>query len=146
MGYLCKHVSRFSQVIAVDAHFDLFTRAWYISELAKAHASGMHQHLKLLNFQAVVQHAPRLSSLRVEDMTASRLEDVADILAGIPDKDAFNQQLHILIFDKLIPQWRNLDAHEQMHTLGRIARWQRVVDNCPGWSLGMYADRQDRES
>merc|ERR1711963_639618 len=59
-------------------------------------------------------------------MKASRPEDVAEILAEIPNHEEFNQKLHSLIFDRLIPQWNNLDAQEQMTRIGRIARWQTI--------------------
>ena len=36
-AYLSAQDSEFAQVIAVDAQFDLFTRAWCVSELEKAY-------------------------------------------------------------------------------------------------------------
>ena len=56
----------FSQVIAVDAEFDLFTRAWCVSEIAQASTMGMRQHLKLLNVRSLESNAKRLQTLRVE--------------------------------------------------------------------------------
>merc|ERR1712100_30032 len=88
----------FAQVIAVDARFDIFSRAWCVSELAKAHSMGMQQHLKLLNYRSLEDHAQRLRSLRVESMQASRPEDVLEILSGIPDVAAFNKQLQTILF------------------------------------------------
>jgi len=44
----------------VDALFDLFTRAWCVAELAKAHAMGMVQEVKLLNKTGVKMAARKL--------------------------------------------------------------------------------------
>merc|ERR1711974_174809 len=89
MAYLSACDANFAQVIAVDAAFDLFTRAWCVSELAKAHAMGLKQHLKLLNVRSLVTHSKRLRALRIQNMKATRPEDVAEILAGIPNKKSF---------------------------------------------------------
>jgi len=78
---------------------------------------GMKQHLKLLNMRSLEEHARRLRSLRIESMTASRPEDIVEILSGIPDKAEFNSQLRHLLFDTLIPNWHNLDAREQTHLI-----------------------------
>ena len=43
MAFLSYHDKSFAQVIAVDAGFELFSRAWCVSELAKAHSCGMKQ-------------------------------------------------------------------------------------------------------
>ena len=84
-----------------------------------------------------------MRNLRVQNMQASRLEDIAEILASIPDKEAFNSGLQTLLFDKLIPNWHNLDACEQMAVVGRVARWQMMVNIRQ--SVGAYAHRQDSE-
>ena len=143
MAYLSAHDPNFAQVVAVDAEFDTFTRAWCVSELAKAHAMGMQQHLKLLNVRALERRAGRLRNLRIENMKATRPEDVAQILAGIPDKAAFNAKLQSLLFHTLLPQWRNLDAREQMAVIGRIARWQGLVNTRR--SIGVCQYRQDAD-
>merc|ERR1712224_909715 len=114
MGYLSARNFNFAQVVAVDAEFCLFTRAWCVSELAKAHACGMRQHLKILNTQTLQTKQRQLCNLRIENMKASRPEDVAEILAAIPDTAAFNKEIQHLLIDKLIPAWNNLDACEQM--------------------------------
>jgi len=141
MGYLSAHNPSFSQVIAAGATFHLFTRAWCVSELAKADAAGMRQHLKVLNVRALQEHESRLRSLKIEDMQASRPEDIEEILAGIPDKELFNRNLQNLIFEKLLPTWHNLDAQDQSAIVGRVARWQAAAA-----LLGdsIYEYRQDR--
>merc|ERR1712050_503596 len=75
MAYIAAHDANFAQIIAVDSRFDLFTRAWCVSELAMAHAMGMKQHLKLLNVRALEENSTRLRQLRIEDMKAARQED-----------------------------------------------------------------------
>merc|ERR1712232_1009630 len=89
------------------------------------------QHLKLLNVRALEARRDTLRHLRIEDMKASRPEDVREILEGIPDPAAFNMQVQRLLFDRLIPQWMNLDAIDQMTIIGRIARWQIAVNQRP---------------
>merc|ERR1712187_638065 len=81
MGYLSAHDKKFAQVVAVDAEINLFTRAWCVSELARAHATGMKQHLKLLNARALETHSERLRTLKIEEMQAARKEDTVEILA-----------------------------------------------------------------
>ncbi len=141
MAYLSAHDPNFAQVVAVDSQFDLSTRAWCVSELAKAHAAGMQQHLKLENLRGLEENSQRLRQLRIQDMHASRPEDVAEILAAIPDVELFNQQLQRLLFDKLIPTWHNLDACEQLTVVGRIARWQTLVNS--RYTTGTDRYRQD---
>ena len=85
----------------------------------------------------------RLRCLRIESMKATRPEDVADILEGIPDKAAFNTKLQSQLFHTLLSQWRNLDAHEQMGVIGRIARWQGLVNTRR--SIGVCQYRQDAD-
>ena len=41
----------FSEVIAVDSHFVLFSRAWCVAEVAAAHQVGMKQTLKIVMCQ-----------------------------------------------------------------------------------------------
>lgn len=74
MTFLSAHNPNLAQVIAVDADFWLFTRAWCVSELATAHAHtmGMKQNLKLLNVRALQTHSERLRSLQIENMEATR--------------------------------------------------------------------------
>ena len=86
MAYLAAHDADFSQVVALDVKFDLFTRAWCVSELATASAMGMRQHLKPLNSQALKAHTHLLRSVRVENMKATRPEDIEEILLVFPTK------------------------------------------------------------
>ena len=141
MALLCTTNKRFAQVIAVDAKFDLFTRAWCVSELAQADSMGMKQHLKRLNFRCLDENSDRLRQLRVENMQASRKEDIDEILNNILDVAAFNNNMQTLLFQKIIPQWQQLDARDQMARIGQIVRWQCLVSSRN--TYGMYAQRQD---
>ena len=81
------------------------------------------------------------TDLRIEDMRATRPEDIQEILAGIPDKAAFNVELQRLLFETLIPNWCNLNIQEQMLVAGKIIRWQSLaVERNSG---GIFASRQD---
>jgi len=127
MEFLLKRNPEFEQVIAVDAQNQIWSRAWCIAEIARAHSVGMKQRMKLLNFMSLHDHEERLRNLKVEDMTASRPEDVQQILDSIPDKKEFNRNLQTLIFDKLIIQWNDFDAADQMVVAGKLIRWGNLA-------------------
>ena len=99
MAFLSKKDNNFTEVIAVDADLNLFQRSWCIAELAEAHRMGMAQNLMLRNKATLMNRQCTLEGLQVENMKASRPEDVQQILAKIPDKKAFNKKLQELIFD-----------------------------------------------
>lgn len=65
-------------------------------------------------------------SLKVEDMKASRPEDVEEILNRIPDKQAFNEHVQRLLFQELFPAWHHADDMAQMERIGRNARWLKL--------------------
>ena len=65
----------------------------------------------------------------MQDMTATRREDVDAILAKIPDKEAFNRKLQELIFDQkvgLLTAWKQADALQQMEELSHVLKWARM--------------------
>jgi len=122
MTYLAASGPDFQQVVVVDPGFELFSRAWCIAEIAQARAAGMAQSLKLSAKQDIAAHADRLKDLRVQDMKASRPEDVDEILDSISDHDEFNARLHDMIFDKdsgLLSAW--MCAQQRMEHAGRLA-------------------------
>lgn len=126
MAYLSSTDDDFEQVIAVDGDFTLFSRAWCVAELAEAHRMGMKQNLKVRSRSTLSLHEDALRSLRVEEMRASRQEDVEEILKTINDKEKFNESLQDLIFDEkdgLLSAWKGMDAAEQMTRVGRLARY-----------------------
>merc|ERR1711924_112299 len=89
---------------------------------AEGDESGIEQALKISSIRALDKHQESLRELRVENMKASRLEDVEQILAKIPDKQVFNAKLRNLLFLKLFPNWRFLDVNTKMLRVGRLAR------------------------
>ncbi|CAE8667472.1 unnamed protein product, partial [Polarella glacialis] len=127
MGHIARIDDQIEQLIVVDSKFDLFTRAWCVAEVAEAFRIGIPQKMKIKCGQVLHAFEERLRLLKVHEMEASRPEDVAEILAKIPDKDAFNAQLQTLIFDEntgLLAQWRILDSTEQLRHFGLLARFQ----------------------
>ena len=131
MAFLAKRDPTFSEVIAVDASLELFSRAWCISEVAEAQHVGMRQNLKLRNRQTLSSRLRTLRGLRVEDMKASRPEDVEEILSKIPDKAAFNQNLQELIFDQhdgLLANWHHADALQHMEKASHVLKWARLSE------------------
>lgn len=114
----------FEQVIVVDEQFDLFTRAWCIAEIAEASRIGVRQHLQIKSSRLLDHFEKELRLLRVEDMQASRPEDVEAILSKIPDKTAFNTDMQELIFNKstgLLVRWRGMDSVQLLRRAGILA-------------------------
>lgn len=114
------------QCVAVDAGFDVFSRAWCIAEAVEACRLKIKQVLVVPSRSQLLSHTTKLLNLRVEDMQASFPEDKELIMAKILDKPAFNRQLQKLIFDQqqgLLAVWHNLDAEQQMGEVGRMLRW-----------------------
>jgi len=127
MAWLAATDRGFGQVIAVDRDFRLFSRAWCVAELAVASEMGMSQRMKVLSPSALNENAGSLEGLRVQDMQASRPEDVDIILSKIHDVGAFNQKLHDLIFGTLLSGWWLLDARQQLELVAQVARWQETA-------------------
>merc|ERR1712187_465546 len=68
-----------------------------------------------------------LQTVRIEDMQASRPEDVQEILATIPDKKAFNEQMQYLIFGSLIAKWADHDILCRLRMVGRFVRMSNTL-------------------
>ncbi|CAK9004010.1 Hypothetical protein SCF082_LOCUS8001 [Durusdinium trenchii] len=140
MSFLaCKDPS-FAELVAVDASLELFSRAWCMAELAEAQRMGMAQSLLVRNKATLLSRQHTLEGLRVQDMKASRPEDVDTILAKIPNKDAFNQRLRSLILDRrvgLLTAWKQADSLQQTEQLSHVLKWARlstaVTDGLPVW-------------
>ena len=138
MALLARENPDFAEVVAVDASLDLFGRAWCVAELAEAHRMGMAQCLKMRNEETLVRRQHTLQGLKVENMKASRPEDVVEILAKIPDKKAFNAKLQELIFDSnvgLLAAWKNADALQQMEEVSHVLKWLRLSEAVEGGQL-----------
>lgn len=117
MELLSKAVPDFSQLVVVDKDFRLFQRAWCVAELAQARACGITQRIKISSQEDLDRHRPALKRLDVSRMQASRPEDVAMILAKIPDVASFNAELQALVCDDskgLLAMW---DVEKQMQKL-----------------------------
>lgn len=127
MALLACTDQHFMQVVAVDREFHVFSRAWCVAELAEASFMGMEQHLKICSESSLDKKQEELRHLKVEEMLASRKEDIKEILEKIPDTEAFNEELQNLIFKRLIAGWRTLDATMRMELVGQLARWEQVV-------------------
>ena len=138
MALLARENPDFAEVVAVDASLDLFGRAWCVAELAEAHRMGMAQSLKMRNEETLLRRQLTLQGLKVENMKASRPEDVVEILGKIPDKDAFNSKLQELIFDSnvgLVAAWKNADALWQMEEASHVLKWLRLSEAVEGGQL-----------
>jgi hypothetical protein len=123
MSWLAATDQLFEQTCTIDQGFVLFERAWCVSELAVAQAQGVKQTLKVHSTWSLNQHQEELRKMKVENMKATRPEDKEEILAGIPDKAAFDESVQRLIFDDLIPSWKCFDDSEALSRIGRRARW-----------------------
>ena len=138
MALLARENPDFAEVVAVDASLDLFGRAWCVAELAEAHRMGMAQSLKMRNAETLRRRQLTLQGLKVEQMKASRPEDVVEILAKIPDKEAFNAKLQELIFDSnvgLVAAWKNADALQQMEEVSHVLKWLRLSQAVEGGQI-----------
>ena len=138
MALLARENPDFAEVVAVDASLDLFGRAWCVAELAEAHRMGMAQSLKMRNAETLLRRQLTLQGLKVENMKASRPEDVVEILAKIPDKEAFNAKLQELIFDSnvgLVAAWKNADALQQMEEVSHLLKWLRLSEAVEGGQI-----------
>eukprot|EP00434_Breviolum_minutum_P011546 symbB.v1.2.010181.t1/scaffold664.1/size175145/1 len=138
MALLARENPDFAEVVAVDASLDLFGRAWCVAELAEAHRMGMAQCLKMRNEETLLRRQHTLQGLKVENMKASRTKDMVEILAKIPDKEAFNAKLQELIFDSnvgLLAVWKNADALQQMEEVSHVLKWLRLSEAVEGGQL-----------
>ncbi|CAE7632775.1 unnamed protein product, partial [Symbiodinium sp. CCMP2456] len=122
MGLISTLKPGFSQVIAVDAQFHLFTRAWCVAEIHQAQQLGMVQRMRTLSQENLSQYECWLHCLKVEEMSASNPADTELILSKIEDKARFNAELQSLIFGKdgLISACHM--GFERMAILGAVAR------------------------
>ncbi|CAE7567789.1 unnamed protein product [Symbiodinium natans] len=122
MGLISTMKPGFAQVIAVDAEFKLFTRAWCVAEIHQAQQLGMQQRMRTLSFENLQQYEGWLHCLKVEEMSASNAADTELILSQIEDKARFNAELQSLIFgtDGLISACHM--GFERMAILGAVAR------------------------
>ena len=80
MNYLyLEYGHHFLQVVAIDRHFQLFSRAW--PGLVEASNSHLDQHLMLHSPDVLEKHSGQLENLKVEECHAAREEDKDLILS-----------------------------------------------------------------
>eukprot|EP00439_Symbiodinium_sp_Y106_P014887 s3152_g2.t1 len=96
MAWLAAKDSSFTHVLALDLDLDLLQRAWCVAEAAESYIMGMSQYMKVSSLSNIRRKWAKVKMLRVEDMSASRPEDVAEILQRIPNKEEFNTQIQKL--------------------------------------------------
>lgn len=123
MAWLAAKDSSFTHVLALDLDLDLLQRAWCVAEAAESYIMGMSQYMKVSSLSNIRRKWAKVKKLRVEDMSASRPEDVAEILQRIPNKEEFNTQIQKL-FDRLFGQFWHLPPSERVRVMCRELRWR----------------------
>ncbi|CAE7729487.1 mycA [Symbiodinium sp. CCMP2456] len=126
---LMTSVPKFSQVIAVDDGFTLFHRAWCVAEIYLAYSQDIPQLLKVPSSRSMNEHSRSLERLCVQEMKASRAEDVAMILSKIQNVADFNKTLRWMILDEsagLLSQWK--DAVSLSTSLAKFATRCATLD------------------
>eukprot|EP00928_Gymnodinium_smaydae_P062540 TRINITY_DN46381_c0_g1_i2.p1 TRINITY_DN46381_c0_g1~~TRINITY_DN46381_c0_g1_i2.p1 ORF type:complete len:691 (-),score=62.81 TRINITY_DN46381_c0_g1_i2:302-2068(-) len=104
MSLLSRRVPQFRLLVAVDASFAVFTRAWCVAELVEAYNSRIPIDVCLLTNKSLDVDAEdltvytKLATLTVEECEASRPEDKIAILAKIRDVQIFDTQLQMAVF------------------------------------------------
>ena len=126
IAWLAATDSSFKQVLVVDSELELFSRAWCVAEIAEAYMMGMKQLLKIDSALTLQHRTEKLKAVRIEDMKASRPEDVEQILNRIPNKIEFNLQLQRL-FGKLFGTLWHLHPSERLKMTCREIRWQLAL-------------------
>jgi len=123
MLYLSSNDPSFRQVIAIDREFDLFKRAWCVSEIHLAHSSYINAAVKFHTHKSLELHQNMLMNLRVQDMESSRPEDKAMILGKIDNLDDFNETLRWIVLDEDTGIFANCqDSLQASGNLGKIVR------------------------
>jgi len=120
MSHLVGAVPGFKQVIAVDMHFNIFTRAWCVAELVEADSCSIPQSVLVHSQASLDQHYETLAYLDVRRCQASRPEDKAMILDKVSNADEFNERLQWLMFgtEGIFSTW--VDADCRASQVGRI--------------------------
>merc|ERR1711953_430755 len=108
MAYLQGVAPGFSQLVAVDRDFTLFTRIWCIAELMQASQSRIPQSVKTLSDDCIAEHLEELEELDVRNAQASFPADRDFILSKVEDPERFNEELRELILNPhsgLLSNW-----------------------------------------
>jgi hypothetical protein len=107
-------------VIAADASFEMFSRAWVVAEMVKGREEGISQFLMAHSSKSIDLAYRDLRDLDVQQCRASREEDAEAILNSIHDIEAFNETLRHLVFshEGLLASW--MSGASRLAKIGRI--------------------------
>lgn len=122
MRHLNRKQDGFSHLVVADTAFDVFTRAWCITEIVESGRSRIRQQIKLYSEATLDSNYQRLSSIDVRCCKASRPEDREMILQSITDIEQFNSDLRWRIFgtEGLLSKW--LDGPSRAKLVSRVLR------------------------
>lgn len=132
MHFLAASDDDFEQVVAVDAAFNIFSRAWCVAEIAQGNRMGITQKVKIHSKAALEKGLGSLQNqhIQIQNMKAARIEDAQEILSRIPDVEAFNAYLQEMLIggDGLIAALlKPLDFVESSRQIGRLSRIANTV-------------------
>lgn len=102
MAYMSAKDKGFTQLIAVDRKYVIFSRCWCVAEIVQAAKFGMRQSLIICSFESLKRTTTSgmLNDLRIENMEAARKEDIDEILSKILDVALYNAHLQTMFFDE----------------------------------------------
>lgn len=115
----------FVQLIATDKVLSLFSRIWCVAEIVEAHDTGIAQRMKLHSAHLLNEYEQTLECMKVEHMHASHPADALEILATVPDKDAFNDHLQELVFDTIVLDWKVFRHQTEAEETGQCSSERR---------------------
>jgi len=133
MWYLAVRNKSFSQLVAVDVNFDLFSRCWCVAEIAEAHRLGLVQRVQISSGRDFEASKGKLRDLDINNMAASHPDDKRRILQKIGrvyqqegGVAKFNQVVKSLLFGTssgLLAAWQSRDTVQQLGEAGRLVKW-----------------------
>lgn len=127
MGHLKREVHGFALLVSVDREYAVFTRAWCMAELHKAHELSMEQKVcmhmnRVLDVDAGdLDVYKKLATLTVTACKASRPQDREEILSRIGNKQEFDEQLQEVIFGNRGLLRRNFEGFGVLEAAARTA-------------------------
>mmetsp|Transcript_152878 Transcript_152878/g.490413 ORF Transcript_152878/g.490413 Transcript_152878/m.490413 type:complete len:151 (-) Transcript_152878:459-911(-) len=133
MSLLQKESPEFTQLVAVDKKFVLFSRAWCVAELVEASLSCIPQNVQIFSHRqfdiksADLDLYKKLARLTVAECEASRPEDKEAILARIPDLPEFDAHLQDIIFGRHGLLEKQFDGFGLIDAAVRTARRSAVL-------------------
>lgn len=113
-----------TQVVALDRRCATLRRCWCVAEIVEAHKTEMRQSILVFSAASLHANVGDINGLRVEDMEASYTEDVALILAKIPNKDDFNIKYRSIV-KQAVADWSTLIHSDKLTRAGRF--WFEVA-------------------